>query len=255
MTPRRPLFPDEITVDPTGGPATLRLRLHAEVDENGTLSVTRDAPAGGTGRQLSRDQLRGIGWKAISAVSGARDLRDERNASLDDILSSIDLGAEQAEFDRLTEEMSARLDDSTVLGALRSDLAAQLSKALPKPVDQQDLSFVPGASADKDTLSGVRLQVRREGLLRNLTEQSDGTRALFAIALYDLVSSSANTVGIDEPEIHLHPTRQRSLARLLHASATQKIIATHSPDIVGEFEPRRGGNRRGERTRTPSCWS
>jgi putative ATP-dependent endonuclease of the OLD family len=44
-------------------------------------------------------------------------------------------------------------------------------------------------------------------------------------------------VGIDEPEIHLHPTSQRSLARLLKASGNQKIIATHSPDIVGAFDP------------------
>jgi putative ATP-dependent endonuclease of OLD family len=231
------LFPDEINIDPAGGPAVLRLRLEAVIDDNETLSVTREAPAGGTGRQISRDQMRGIGWRMISAVASARDLKEDRNASLDDILGSIELGEEQVEFERLTEELGAKLAGSSVLAALRSDLATQLTKALPKPVDQADLSFVPGASADKDVLSDVRLQVRRGGVLRNLTEQSDGTRALFAIALYDLVSSSANTVGIDEPEIHLHPTSQRSLARLLQSSANQKIIATHSPDIVGAFDP------------------
>jgi len=79
--------------------------------------------------------------------------------------------------------------------------------------------------------------VQKDGVLRDVTAQSDGTRALYAIALYDLTSSGANVVGIDEPEIHLHPTSQRSLARLLRASANQKIIATHSPDIVGAFDP------------------
>ena len=62
-------------------------------------------------------------------------------------------------------------------------------------------------------------------------------RALFAIALYDLVSESANIVAIDEPEVHLHPSSQRSLARLLRRGRNQKIIATHSPDIVGAFPP------------------
>lgn len=62
-------------------------------------------------------------------------------------------------------------------------------------------------------------------------------RAQFAIALYDLVSESANIVAIDEPEIHLHPTSQRSLARLLRSGRNQKIIATHSPDIAGAFPP------------------
>jgi putative ATP-dependent endonuclease of the OLD family len=229
------LFPDEITIDPAGGPAVLRIRLEAVIDENETLSVMREAPAGGTGRQISRDQMRGIGWRMISAVASARDLKEDRNGSLDDILGSIELGEAQAEFERLTEELAAKLEGSSALAALRSDLATQLSKALPKQVDKTDLSFVPGASADEDVLSDVRLQVRRGGVLRNLTEQSDGTRALFAIALYDLVSSSADTVAIDEPEIHLHPTSQRS--RLLQSGSNQKIIATHSPDIVGVFDP------------------
>ncbi|GMA85875.1 hypothetical protein GCM10025868_11250 [Angustibacter aerolatus] len=62
-------------------------------------------------------------------------------------------------------------------------------------------------------------------------------RALYALALYDLVSVGANVVGIDEPEVHLHPTSQRSLARLLQGSANQKVLATHSADIVGAFPP------------------
>ncbi|GAE78473.1 hypothetical protein JCM18918_4449 [Cutibacterium acnes JCM 18918] len=83
----------------------------------------------------------------------------------------------------------------------------------------------------------MRLQVSKQGVAPDLSEQSDGTRALYAIALYDLMSVGANMVGIDEPEIHLHPSSQRSLARLLRSNANQKVIATHSADIVGAFDP------------------
>lgn len=99
------------------------------------------------------------------------------------------------------------------------------------------MAFVPGAAADADPLSDVRLQVTKDGVQRNIAEQSDGLRALYAIALYDLVSVGANMVAIDEPENHLHPTSQRSLARLLQSGHNQKFLATHSPDIVGAFEP------------------
>ena len=96
---------------------------------------------------------------------------------------------------------------------------------------------MPGATAERDVLSDVRLQVLKNGVSRNISEQSDGMRALYALALYDLVSVGENVVGIDEPEVHLHPTSQRSLARLLQGAPNQKVLATHSADIVGAFPP------------------
>jgi len=168
---------------------------------------------------------------------GARDFRDDRNAALDDILAKIDLGSEEAGLLKLAEDFQGALTTSDVLQSLRDRLATQLSKATPTAIGPDDLSFTTGVTAADDLLSDVRLQVLRDGVPRNLTEQSDGARALFAIALYDLVAESANIVAVDEPEIHLHPTSQRSLARLLRGGVNQKIIATHSADIVGCFDP------------------
>ena len=231
------LFADQITVDPGSGALSLRIRLEATLDQDETLDVRRTGPGSGTDRQLSRDQLAGLGWKMIGAIASARDLRDDRDTAIDDILRAVDLGGEKGGFDALVGSLQELLAGSAVLGGLRERLAAQLSRALPETVADKDLLFVPGAAVTDDVLSDVRLQVSRHGQTRNLTEQSDGMRALFAVALYDLVSESANIVAIDEPEIHLHPTSQRSLARLLQHGGNQKIIATHSPDIVGAFAP------------------
>lgn len=226
------LFPDEI--DTVTDSLTVQLRVDA--DEKDTVSISRMAPRGGTGRQLSRDQLAALGWKFLSATAQTRDLRDGRRNPVDEMLTALELGDEEEAFTSVAEIFQRKLDDSELLKNLRKQLAGQLSKALPQKVTTESLAFVSGAEADDDVLSDVRLQVTKAGMPHNLSEQSDGSRALYAIALYDLMSVGANVVGIDEPEIHLHPTSQRSLARLLRDSTSQKVIATHSSDIVGAFD-------------------
>ncbi|XPP25634.1 MAG: ATP-dependent nuclease [Leucobacter sp.] len=228
----RAFFPDEI--DTVTDSLTVQLRV--DVDEKETVSISRMAPRGGTGRQLSRDQLAALGWKFLSATAQTRDLRDDRRNPVDEMLSALELGDEKEAFASVAEVFQQKLDGSELLRSLREQLAGQLSKALPQKVTSDNLAFVSGAEADDDVLSDVRLQVTKAGTPHNLSEQSDGSRALYAIALYDLMSVGANVVGIDEPEIHLHPTSQRSLARLLHDSTNQKVIATHSSDIVGAFD-------------------
>jgi putative ATP-dependent endonuclease of OLD family len=231
------LFPDEITINPIDGDSNLTIKLIAEIDNSQNIAIQRFAPYGGSQRNLSYLQVLGLGWRMIGANAVARDLRDDRNSSLDDILKSIDLGDEKTEFDNVATRFQSILSDSLVLTGLRNKLAKHLNQAIPGEIAQDDLRFVPGSSASNDVLSDVRLQVTREGTPRNLTEQSDGTRALFAMALYEVVSQSANIVAIDEPELHLHPASQRSLGRLLSDGINQKIIATHSPHIVGTFSP------------------
>src|SRR3954447_119600 len=63
------LFPDEISVDRTTGSKTLSVRLVASLDSTETLTIERTAPGGGTSRQLSRDQVAGLGWNMLGALS------------------------------------------------------------------------------------------------------------------------------------------------------------------------------------------
>ncbi len=228
------LFADEITIDPTGETEpTLTVRLQATFDDNQTLSITRTVPNKNIGRQISREQLQAIGWTLLNANDRARTVSDDRHSLLNDVLAGVELGAEQETFDELLGAIERRLKESNVLSDLRDKMSTQLSTALPERIDRDDLTFIPSATANNDVLNGVRLQVNG----KSISEQSDGKRAIYAIAMYDLISNGANIVAIDEPEIHLHPSSQRSLARLLKNGKNQKIIATHSPDIVSAFDP------------------
>lgn len=228
------VFVDEITIDRAGeAEPTLVVRLKASFDNNGTLSIERTAPNKNTGRQVSRDQLQAIGWTLLGANDRARSMNDDRRSLLDDMLAGVELGDEREIFDELFTAIGSQLQESDILSELRDNMSAQLSTALPERIAKEDLAFVPGAVMDDNVLDGVRLQVKN----KSVSEQSDGKRAIYAIALYDLISNGANIVSIDEPEIHLHPSSQRSLARLLKNGRNQKIIATHSPDTVSAFDP------------------
>jgi len=191
----RALFPDEIHVHSVTAATHLSIRLTATVDENETMVISRNAPSGGTGRQLSRDQLAGLGWKFLSATNQTREMRQDRKSPLDEILQAVDLGTEKADFEAITRTLATKLGGSPVLEGLRIDLASQLSKALPEALDKNDLVLVPGSAADDDVLSDVRLQVFKAGTPRDLSEQSDGMKALFAIAFYDLISGRDRRTG------------------------------------------------------------
>jgi putative ATP-dependent endonuclease of OLD family len=231
------LFPDELTVDPTSADLTLTVALEASFDTNKTLSIDRRAPKSGIQRQLSVQQVEALGWNLLGATAATRDLRDGRRTPLDDILQLVDLRSEQDTFKKLFDKIEAQLGKSKTLGKLRKSLAGQLSKALPVEVSKDELSFTTGALAEGDVLADVRLNVVKDGTPKHIAEQSDGLRALYALAMYDLVSAGQNMVAVDEPEIHLHPTSQRSLAKLLQEGPNQKFLATHSPDIVSAFAP------------------
>lgn len=126
---------------------------------------------------------------------------------------------------------------SSSLGAARESLAKQLSQTLPFNLAKDDIEFIPSAAVDDDLMSVVRLRVREDDRMRPVYEHSDGTRALFTMGIYDLLHKGASILAIDEPEAHLHPSSQRSLAKMLKSGNGQKILVTHSPTIAGSFEP------------------
>lgn len=229
-------FPDEINVG-TDSRQTLTIRLEASFNEDGDPSISRTAAGAARPRNLSRLQLQAIGWKSIGTSVPSRDLLNGRHNPVEEMISRIELGDEQSRFSDVLGQFKDLLKESSTITALCKRLAQQLSKALPVTISEKDLLLVPGTTIEDDVLSGVRLKQIRDGVEHDLTEQSDGMRALYAFALHELLNEKANIVSIDEPEVHLHPASQRSLAKLFRSGSNQKILATHSPNIAAAFPP------------------
>ena len=93
-------------------------------------------------------------------------------------------------------------------------------------------------------LSGARVSLAaRSGVSIPLHRQGQGTQSLAVLALFaaylrsrraDGEPEAAPITALEEPEAHLHPAAVRALARVLEEIPGQKLIATHSGDLMAQ---------------------
>lgn len=81
------------------------------------------------------------------------------------------------------------------------------------------------------TVDGAKIPVGRHG---------EGTQSLAVLMLFaaflEAWPEGAPIVALEEPEAHLHPSAIRTLQRLVRDFAGQKLISTHSGDLLAETE-------------------
>lgn len=233
----RAAFPDEISVGP---PELLVIAVDAQTDpaDPNQTTVRRYFPNSGHSRGPTKVQLDTIGFRFVPATrSLLRELGGTSGGAVRSLLSGLDLDADIAAFQAAADQYRNALDGSAAIGAFRGDLATALSAALPTRVAATDVRVVSDAEALDDPLTGVGVTLAENGRDVPLAEQSDGIRALAVLTLLSMSHITAKIVALDEPETHLHPTAQRSISQTLLQSDGQRIIATHSPAVVGEIKP------------------
>ena len=202
------------------------------------ITVRRWFPDSGHDRGITREQLEVLGWRYLPATRGtAASQLDGPASAVHALLNAAELGPERDSLARLLKQLNGTLDTSTALTGLRATVASHLTKAMPTEFVAGDLSFRSGSDDSASVLDNVSLFFARNGEHIPITEQSDGLRQLMQMTLFDLAQGAANIVAIDEPELHLHPSSQRTVAELFIDAHNQKILVTHSPYIVARFDP------------------
>ena len=87
------------------------------------------------------------------------------------------------------------------------------------------------ARVNLGTMDGAKIPVGRHG---------EGTQSLAVLMLFEAFLKAwpegDPIVALEEPEAHLHPSAIRTLQRLVRDFSGQKLISTHSGDLLAETE-------------------
>lgn len=96
-------------------------------------------------------------------------------------------------------------------------------------VPERLFDMLAKAQVNLNTDTGAKIPVRRHG---------EGIQSLAVLTLFNAFLQAWNKgdpiVALEEPEAHLHPSAVRSLWQLIERIPGQKIISTHSGDLLSE---------------------
>ena len=91
--------------------------------------------------------------------------------------------------------------------------------------------MLANARVNLSAVDGAKIPVERHG---------EGTQSLAVLMLFaaflEAWPEGAPIIALEEPEAHLHPSAVRALQRLVRGFPGQKLISTHSGDLLAETE-------------------
>jgi len=234
----RRVFPSEISIteDQEGEYLWVQMVVELDPEDDEAVAIRRWFPESGHERAPNREQLEAFGWRYLKATRGTS-IMDGPHSPVRTLLSAADLGTNEDGLKALLDQFNEELAGNKSVGELLGRVAGHLSRSMPRAVTEEDFSVRSVTDPSSDVLQDVTIFLNRGDAQVSLMEQSDGLRQLMSMTLFDLAEGTANVLAIDEPEIHLHPTSQRTAADLLSGAGNQKIIVTHSPYILHRFEP------------------
>ncbi|MCY4000159.1 MAG: DUF2813 domain-containing protein [Bacteroidetes bacterium] len=105
--------------------------------------------------------------------------------------------------------------------------------------DVVDIEAVPNRTLDILSKSQVLIGTKT-GSMIPLFRHGEGTQSLAVLMLFsaflETQDQDATILALEEPEAHLHPSAVRILWRIVQTFAHQRIISTHSGELLSEVD-------------------
>ena len=151
-------------------------------------------------------------------------LPDEKKAEIESKLREVNelVVSSHDSFERVHDGLR-RVQDVVPLSA--GDVVSV--EAVPGRI----FDMLANARVNLSAVDGAKIPVDRHG---------EGTQSLAVLMLFaaflEAWPEGAPIIALEEPEAHLHPSAIRALQRLVRGFSGQKLISTHSGDLLAETE-------------------